>query len=125
KVGKGRRRSFANGSAGRFTLVLCFRHFHIQVRRFYLIRSGGSGRGPRSVSPTRGPCMRILPSGPLESSVGSTLASWKQPLWLRARSATARTTTADLFTWYSPRRGWFTSLADSDGPPARKRTANA
>jgi hypothetical protein len=42
--------------------------------------------------------MRILPSGPVESSIGSTLASWKQPFSLRARSATARTTTADLFT---------------------------
>src|SRR5262249_19690738 len=42
---------------------------------------------------TRGPCMRILPSGPVESSIGSTLASWKQPFSLRARSATARTTT--------------------------------
>src|SRR5262245_14478265 len=72
-----------------------------------------------------GPCMRILPSGPVESSIGSTLASWKQPFSLRARSATARTTTADLFTWCSPRRGWFTSRADSDGPGARKRTANA
>src|SRR5262249_29746694 len=101
------------------------RHVHIHRATVHLIHSGGSGRGPHSVLPTRGPCMRILPSGPVESRGGSTPASWKQPFSLRARSATARTTTADLFTWCSPRRGWFRSRADSDGPPARKQTANA
>src|SRR5262249_57964588 len=67
---------------------------------------------------TRGPCMRILPSGRVESSIGSTLASWKQPFSLRARSATAGATPANLFTWWSPPPRPVTHQSDNAGPGA-------
>src|SRR5262249_10633862 len=81
KVGRGRRRSFANRSVGRFTFILRFRHFHIHRATVHLIRSGGSGRGPRSVSPTRGDhaCefflrVRLSQASARRSRVGSSLS---------------------------------------------------
>src|SRR5262245_36468350 len=129
KIGRGRRRLFANRSVGRFSLVLRLRHFHIhRATVLFDPQRRVRARWQRSSSPTRGPCMRILPSGPVESSVGSRLASnlsCRQAAFLVACAhVTSRTTTADLFTWYCLRRGWFRSRADSDCPGARKRTAN-